>query len=206
MSGILCYSFFCKPRIPYPPLPPHQLLASRHDSANEAAIRERGYYPPKPRHDKPLRALYRLHEYILLDHWIGYRNELEAFWSHRDWLLCDIPDPRDPDPERYAVLAVIAQLMVRSFNWRIDLGLPRNAARCMTEAAMEHARTHKVYESAPAWVAAAAVPLKQRLVVPTWTMDETRLVPPPLPPPLDKMCPELERINIERADPGMNFV
>ena len=55
----------------------------------------------------PLTALYRIYEHIMLDQHIEIRNELEAFWFKSDWKVCDIPDPKDPDPERYAVLSCI---------------------------------------------------------------------------------------------------
>ena len=68
----------------------------------------------------------------MLDQNIEMRNELEAFWFQRDWKVCDIPDPKDPDLERYAVLAVIPTLLMLAFNKRIELGLSRHAPAIFT--------------------------------------------------------------------------
>lgn len=36
-----------------------------------------------------------------------------------------LPDPQDPDPVRYAILACIAEELVDAFNWRLALGMRR---------------------------------------------------------------------------------
>lgn len=52
----------------------------------------RKYAAPKGKmEDKPLYALYRIYEHIMLDNNIGMRNELELFWWTR-WPVADIPD------------------------------------------------------------------------------------------------------------------
>ena len=53
--------------------------------------------------------------------------ETEYFWhqSGRKWALGQLPDPRDPDPVRYALLACITEELVEAFNWRLGLGMRR---------------------------------------------------------------------------------
>ena len=91
--------------------------------------------------DTPLAALYRLYENIMLDQNINMRNELESFWYHNSWAIKEIPDRRDLDPERYAVLACITALLVPSFNYRINLGLPRDAPPIITGDLYDEFRT-----------------------------------------------------------------
>lgn len=65
------------------------------------------------RRDTPLRSLYRLYECV-----VAYdENELMMesnyfFHGQPTWRLADLPDPADPDLQRYAVLASLADAMV----------------------------------------------------------------------------------------------
>jgi hypothetical protein len=59
---------------------------------------------------------------------VQFRNEIEYFWNQKSWAVQAIPDPKDPDPVRYAILAVLTDQMVRAFNHLIERGLPRDAA------------------------------------------------------------------------------
>jgi len=121
--------------------------------------------------DTPLAALYRLYEHIMLDQNIAMRNELEAFWFQPSWLVCEIPDPKDPDPERYAVLAVIPALLVLAFNRRIELGLPRDAPAIFTRDQLDEWRAReREYEKEPDW-ASCVPPCKQLLKIPHWNND-----------------------------------
>ena len=52
------------------------------------------------------------------------RDEVKYFFNQAHWAMTEIPDPQDPDPVRYAVLAAIPHLLVESFNYNIGLGLP----------------------------------------------------------------------------------
>ncbi|GAD96274.1 hypothetical protein PVAR5_4924 [Paecilomyces variotii No. 5] len=76
--------------------------------------------------DTPLRSIYRLYELHLADHYtlIGY--ETEYFFSRPEWKLQNIPDPKDSDSLRYAVIACIVEELHEAFNWRLSLGLRRN--------------------------------------------------------------------------------
>lgn len=55
-------------------------------------------------------------------------SETEYFWyqSTEKWSLSSIPNPKDSDPIRYAIVACIVEELVRAFNWRLALGMRRN--------------------------------------------------------------------------------
>lgn len=138
----------------FPPPPPLEIL--NHQSQYVILLRTRLYLLPKDvSKDTPLYALYRLYEYLVVDHVTGYRNQIEYFWKHRDWAVRDIPDPKDQDPSRYAFLACIPALLVSAFNERIKLGLPRDAPSIMSPEQAEAYRTRpesvKAYEEVPQW-------------------------------------------------------
>ncbi|KAF8867837.1 hypothetical protein CPB84DRAFT_1526738 [Gymnopilus junonius] len=78
------------------------------------------------RRDTPLRSLYRLYECIVTSDEDELMQESQ-YWFHTQttWLLKDIPDPQDPDPVRYAVLASLTDALVHAFNQKIKLGLRR---------------------------------------------------------------------------------
>ncbi|KAG7089405.1 hypothetical protein E1B28_011093 [Marasmius oreades] len=101
--------------------------------------------------DTPTAAFYRIYEFLVTNHNIHFRNELEYFCcSHPNWSISSLPDPKDPDPLRYAILAVLTKLMCDSFNRRIGLGLPRDAPAIIEDFAELEARP-KVYEEPPEW-------------------------------------------------------
>ncbi|KZT08289.1 uncharacterized protein LAESUDRAFT_742646 [Laetiporus sulphureus 93-53] len=88
------------------------------------------YFPPYRARDTPLRSLYRMHAWICAGGkhrpLLGY--ETQYFLSHigPEWKLENLPDPQDPDPVRYAVLAGLVETMVLSFNERYsEMKLPR---------------------------------------------------------------------------------
>ncbi|KAK2751416.1 hypothetical protein FQN55_000690 [Onygenales sp. PD_40] len=80
-------------------------------------------------HDTPLRSLYRMYEAMMAGDSmavaIGY--EVEYFWYRGEWSweLDRIPDPRDPDPIRYAILACLAESMPEAFNFKLSIGMRR---------------------------------------------------------------------------------
>lgn len=126
--------------------------------------------------DAPLAALYRIYEHIVLDQHLNIRNEFEASWFHSDWKVYEIPDPRDPNPERYAILACITALLCLSFNKRIELGLPRDAPPIFSHDQLDEWRSHeREYEREPAW--AGSVPaLHGQLAIPHWDNDKREFV------------------------------
>ncbi|KAF8122664.1 hypothetical protein EV363DRAFT_1182140 [Boletus edulis] len=120
-----------------------------------------GSRPP----DSPSASLYRIYAFFVLGWTTAFRNELEYFCcSHPDWRVSALPDPVDPDPTRYAVLAVLTRLMCASFNRRIELGLPRDAPAIITDFAALRARP-KLYERPPEW-ADRVVPLEEEVFIP----------------------------------------
>jgi hypothetical protein len=126
--------------------------------------------------DTPLDAIYRLYEHIMLDQNIEMRNELEAFWFQPGWPVHEIPDPKDPDSERYAVLAVIPALLVLAFNKRIELGLPRDAPAIFTLDQLDEWRAQeREYEKEPEWTAGVP-PCKQVLKIPHWENNLRKFV------------------------------
>ncbi|EON96700.1 hypothetical protein UCRPA7_7800 [Phaeoacremonium minimum UCRPA7] len=131
---------------------------------------------PNYERDSPLEAIYRIYEHIMLDQHLEIRNELETFWYHNKWAVRDIPDPKDPDPERYAVLACVPKILCLSFNRRIELGLPRHAPSIFTADMMDEWKTQpRKFEEEPAWV--ARVPrLAETLAIPHWDNTQRAFV------------------------------
>ncbi|KAJ6632167.1 hypothetical protein B0H10DRAFT_6631 [Mycena sp. CBHHK59/15] len=76
--------------------------------------------------DTPLRTLYRLYE-CMVDFDANEMMMESQYWFHEqhDWCLVDLPDPHDPDPVRYAILAALAEGLVGAFNYKIEMGLRR---------------------------------------------------------------------------------
>ncbi|KXG46670.1 uncharacterized protein PGRI_055260 [Penicillium griseofulvum] len=77
--------------------------------------------------DTPLRCLYRIYEAMAARETYAISPEVEYFGyqSRRRWSLDRIPDPCDPDPVRYAILASITEELAKGFNWRLSLGMRR---------------------------------------------------------------------------------
>ncbi|KAF4448392.1 hypothetical protein F53441_8200 [Fusarium austroafricanum] len=157
------------------PPPPRDLLANRVVYEIPLLNRSRNRSVEHDT-DNPLAALYRIYEHIVLDQHIEIRNEIEAFWYHADWAVRDIPDPRDPHPERYACLACIPALLCLAFNKRIELGLPRDAPPIFTQDMLEEWRAQeRQYEEEPAWT--NDVPrLAATLAIPHWDNDKRDFV------------------------------
>ncbi|KAF7950859.1 uncharacterized protein EAE97_002411 [Botrytis byssoidea] len=78
--------------------------------------------------DTPLRCVYRMYEILMMGDYVPLGSETEYFWyqSTEKWSLSSIPDPKDPDPIRYAIVACIVEELVRAFNWRLALGMRRD--------------------------------------------------------------------------------
>lgn len=115
----------------------------------------------------PTESLYLMYEYIVAGWTVGLRNEIEYFFNESSWAVSAIPDPKDPDPERYAILAVLPYYPTKAFNRLIERGLQRDCPAIITSEEMEdelRARP-KVLEKEPDWV--EQVPsLEQTLVIP----------------------------------------
>lgn len=126
------------------------------------------------RGNTPLASLYRMYEYIVIGYNIGLRNEIEAFFNHHTWPVSAIPDPKDPDPQRYAVLAVLPYYLVMAFNRLIEIGLPRDSPFIITPEIEEELKSReRVLEEEPRWV--LKVPrLEETLVLPRYTGEIPR--------------------------------
>lgn len=102
----------------------------------------------------PLAALYRMYGYLVSGYTIGLCSGIEFFFNKPAWAVADIPDPQDPGPERYAVLAVLPCYMVKAFNRLIQRGLPRDSPFIMTTAMEDELKSRPmVLEKEPSWVA-----------------------------------------------------
>lgn len=124
----------------------------------------------QPAHSKgktPTASLYRMYEYLVTGYITGLRSEIEYFYNQPSWAVSDIPDPIDPDPERYAILAVLPSYLVTAFNRLVERGLPRGSPAIITGAAAENALKGReiVLETEPAWVAKVPA-LRQTLIIP----------------------------------------
>jgi len=140
------------------PLP--KPLAPKDIAKNEALFNQHHpnifqlrYIPVWTLRDTPLRAIYRLYEIFVTQEFVLLRLECEYMWhqSSRKWSLNSIPDPYDPDPIRYAMLASIVEELVKAFNWRLGNGQRRNGKNvCRTR---ENPTPKYVPETVPAWTA-----------------------------------------------------
>lgn len=117
--------------------------------------------------DTPLRSFCRLYEAYCADDddLVGF--ETEYFWKRSEpgWATELIPDPKDPDPERYAVLATLVEQLVEAFNWRLKLGKRRNGE--FFEPAEDGTPASFVPEVCPGWVKHVP-PLDELLVLHDW--------------------------------------
>jgi hypothetical protein len=99
--------------------------------------------------DTSTASFYRIYIFFVVNWTTAFRNELEYFCtSHPDWAISALPDPADPNPLRYAILAVLTHLICDSFNRCIELGLPRDALAIILDFEELKARP-KVYEQPP---------------------------------------------------------
>ena len=146
----------------------------------------------------PIASLYRMYEYIVLHYNTGLRTEIEWFFNQKTWAVADIPDPADPDPARYAILAVIPQFMIVAYNRLIELGLPRGSPAIIRdyEHEMELKAQPVVLETLPAW--ATRVPrLKTTLLIPDGKGNE---------PEDEYKSPQFRAMNIIVQQPHVLFV
>ncbi|KAI9657417.1 MAG: hypothetical protein M1821_003099 [Bathelium mastoideum] len=139
--------------------------------------------------DTSLSSLYRMYECFVLDNITELRNEIEYFFNTWQWPVASIPDPKDPSPARYAVLAVLLRFVVRAFHYKISFGIPRDAPGVVgTDKEWDELRSRpKKYEQLPKW-AKKARPLKRRLVIPK--LDGS------VPPTEKDACKKLLDMNI----------
>lgn len=151
-----------------PPWPPQSIIDNRITYMAQVRARSPRAIKGTDR-DTPLDCLYRLYELLVLDDTIGYRNEIEYFWHHAGWAVAGIPDPRDPEPTRYAFMAAIPEILVRAFNRNIGMGLARYTPAIISpeeaEALRNTPENAKLYESSPDWTSQVR-PTTKTLTVP----------------------------------------
>jgi hypothetical protein len=155
----LCFN----PRPPFSP-PVADLLADPSSVGRRHPRRNHPCFPRNHLPDSPLASLYRLYEFYVIDDTIAFRNEIEWFWYRHQWLVHAIPDPEDPDPLRYAILAGLTEILCLSFNRLIRRGLPRNAPPIIGNFEVLAAQP-RVIETRPEW-ALNIVPLTEKVFVP----------------------------------------
>ena len=107
-----------------------------------------------------------MYEYLVRGFIIGLRSEIEYFFNRAAWAVSAIPDPKDEDPERYAILAVLPFYLVTAFNRLIERGLYRGCPSIIDpETEEEMLAKPRVLEEEPGWV--VDVPkLEKTLVIP----------------------------------------
>lgn len=87
--------------------------------------------------------------------------ETEYFWDHASprWATVNIPDPECDDVEQYAVMASLAEVLAKSFMWRLKIGLRRNGDLEGPDGAAP-----TVLETCPSWTSKVS-PLKEKLII-----------------------------------------
>lgn len=101
--------------------------------------------------DTPIRSLYRLYEAMAAGEYYAIGPEVEYSWYQRSWILCRVPDPRDPDPVRYAILASIAEELAKAFNWRLSLGMRSDKRKHIYCKTLEDVLPPYTPETVPSW-------------------------------------------------------
>lgn len=115
-------------------------------------FRKLRFFPLFQLRDTPLRSVYRLHDALCADAQNYVMLEADYFWRRADWRIKDIPDPKDPNPLRYAMLAAIVESMAECYNYKISLGLRRGAG--VLSRAQDRANImdpNKPFEDPPSW-------------------------------------------------------
>ncbi|KNG51995.1 hypothetical protein TW65_00380 [Stemphylium lycopersici] len=86
--------------------------------------------PKRRPNETPLDRIYVMYHYIVRGEYAVLRNEVQDFWDYSRWKVERIPDPRDADAERYAVLAAVVVYLALGMNRRRRVeGLSRRGRR-----------------------------------------------------------------------------
>lgn len=108
--------------------------------------------------DTPQRSLYRMYEAVVADEWPMLQYEVEYFWHHsgRVWATANLYDPAEDcapgtpiDPVCHTIVAAIVEELVKSFEWRLGLCLPRRDSGSMND----QSKMPSVPEYIPEWPA-----------------------------------------------------
>lgn len=141
-----------KPSKPFRTVDELQTHGEELTNITHAGLDQLRWIPLFRRRDTSLCSLYRLYEALCADDLIPMGYETEYFYFHPEpsWALSSIPDPRDDDPVRYAVLASLVEALADAFNWRLGLGLRRDHS--IVEYEGEEGQAPFEPETVPAWV------------------------------------------------------
>ena len=106
----------------------YQRLDDRMIAEVQPCIRQLHCIPIFRWRDTALCSLYRMVQDLCARDFIMMGYECEYFWYHHEdrWMLQGIPDPQEPDPVLYALLASMVEALVQAFNYKLALGLRRN--------------------------------------------------------------------------------
>ncbi|TEY83987.1 hypothetical protein BOTCAL_0023g00060 [Botryotinia calthae] len=139
--------------------------------------------------DTPLRSAYRMYEILMMGDYVPLGSETEYFWyqSTEKWSLSSIPDPKDSDPIRYAVVACIVEELVHAFNWRLALGMRRSG---------EHIRRKNEGDPYPPYT---------HVVGPEWTSSVPPIKPDMLRELPSEMVTEDGKLVLEERGCDENF-
>jgi hypothetical protein len=103
-----------------------------------------------------LARLYTIYNLILVSNFAQLHHTVESLFHHTQWKIVRIPDPCDPDPQRYAMLAVVTRLLVRGFNHRIRKGIWRrdkpSGLELTVRSAIYKCEYFQAFEQVPDWV------------------------------------------------------
>lgn len=164
------------------------LIEHRHERQGETAL---------TRGPNSLASLYRMYEYLVVGYTIGLRTEIEFFFNQPSWSVKDIADPKDADPTRYAILAVLPQYLIWAFNRLIEKGLPRGSPAILTPEIEASLKLQPVkLEEVPSW-AKNVPPLKDTFIIPGDSED---------PPDAKGRSERFYNMNIVVDEPHVLFV
>jgi len=151
---------------PRPPLPPSvaDLLDDPSSVDRRHPYRNHPSIPSNHLPDSPLASLYRIYEYFVTGRSTLFVVETGWFENNAHWAIQDIPDPKDTDPLRYAILAGLTEILCVGFNRVIATGVPRDTP-FIVRSFEELAAKPKKFESLPQWALNVAS-LPEKVFVP----------------------------------------
>ena len=111
-------------------------------------------------------SLYRMYEYLVAGRNDLFMTEMQTFYDEPSWSISAIPDPKDPDPQRYAFLACLPHYLTAVFKRLREAGVARGASLAseIPKDEKRHA-SDMPYEEQPNWVADVPA-LKVVLMIP----------------------------------------
>ncbi|KAK6518585.1 hypothetical protein TWF506_005720 [Arthrobotrys conoides] len=99
--------------------------------------------------DSPLASVYRMYEFLVADLWKEICYESDYFWYSLSPVEGIPAPPANLDSKTYACIASMIQTLVKAYNYKIGLGIPRYKPKGMTT--LQCSRLPKVLERVPDW-------------------------------------------------------